>query len=134
MRRGPHPAPRAPAGRALLFTLAALAGGVLLWIAIEALLERRQVPLEQQADIDRQSAENLEAMQQSLAESLAGSATSAAQERMDSPRGQALARLCTEWMEFHENHPNDETARRRDEACGRFKAWVDDGVQPAEQQ
>ena len=117
-----------------MFTLAALAGGVLVWIAVEALLERRQVPLEQQADFDRQSAENLETMQKSLAESLAGSATSAAQERMESPRGQALARLCSEWMDFHENHPNDETARRRDEACGRLKAWVDEGVLPAVQQ
>jgi hypothetical protein len=39
--------------------------------------------------------------------------------------------MCAEWTEFHENHPGEETVARRDEACRRFKAWVDDGVAPA---
>jgi hypothetical protein len=117
---------RSPARYALYASLA-LAGVVGVWLAIDALRERADVPAEQRVEIQQQATANMQAMQDRLAESLGGLASTDAQQRMDSPHGQALMRMCMEWSEFAENHPGEDTERARDDACRKLKAYVDDG-------
>jgi hypothetical protein len=116
---------RSPARFAFYASLA-LAGAVGLWLAIDALRERGAVPAEQRVALERQAAANMRAMQDRLAESLGTRASTDAQARMDSPHGQALMRMCMEWSEFAENHPGEDTERARDDACRKFKEYVDD--------
>jgi hypothetical protein len=114
-------------GRYALYAILALAVGVGTWVAVDALYEGREVPEAQRAEIERQAKVNLEAMQEQLAQSLGGRATTEAQQRMDSPHGQALMRMCMEWSEFAKNHPGEDTDRARDDACRKLKAYVDEG-------
>jgi hypothetical protein len=114
-------------GRYVLYASLALAVGVGTWLTVDAVLEGREVPEAQRVEIEQQATANLEAMQERLAENLVGNATTEAQQRMDSPRGQALMRICMEWSEFATNHPGADTDRARDDACRKLKAYVDDG-------
>jgi hypothetical protein len=117
---------RSPARYAFYASLA-LAGAVAVWLGIDALLDRREVPAEQRVQIEQQATANMQAMQDRLAENLGGRASSEAQQRMDSPHGQALMRMCMEWSDFAENHPGEDTERARDDACRKLKEYVDDG-------
>lgn len=114
--------------RYFLYAIVVLAAGLGAWLALEAVLERREVPAEQRAEIEAQVTANMEAMQDRLAESVGGRTTSDAQQRMDSPRGQALMRMCMEWTEFAENHPDADNERARDDACGKLRQYVEESV------
>lgn len=111
-------------GRTFLYTLGALAGALLLWLLVEALLERRSIPDAERMALEQRASDNLEDMQRQLTQSLDGRTGNEAQARMDTPRGQALFRLCADWTEFHENHPSEETRRERDDACAQLKDYI----------
>ncbi len=114
----------------LIFALIAVAGGVFAWWIIDAVLERRQVPEGQLVGLEQRTVSNMEAMQDRLTGDLAIRTDNEVQQRMDSPRGQALFRMCVEWTEFHEKHPDANTARARDDACRKLKNYVDKGDVP----
>ena len=117
-------------GRSLIYALLAFAGGLLAWLLVESVLERRQVPEDQRIELEHRTASNIETMQDRLMQELAIRTNNEAQQRMDTPRGQALFRMCTEWTEFHERHPDADTARARDDACRKLKTYIDEGDVP----
>ena len=66
---------------------------------------------------------NTQLLQEALNEDIAA-ARAEAQERLDSPQGQALFAKCLEWQEFHANHPSENSATNRDEACEAYEAFL----------
>ncbi len=117
-------------GRSLIYALIAFAGGLLAWLVVDALLERRQVPEGPRMELEQRTASNLETMRDRLTDELAARMNNEAQQRMDTPRGQALFRMCVEWTEFNEKHPDEDTARARDDACRKLKHYIDEGDVP----
>lgn len=80
--------------------------------------------------ISNRAAANAGDMQQALSDAISQKLVSEEQARMDSPLGQALSRMCAEWTDFHESHPSEDTAARRDAACRDLRRWVNDGETP----
>ncbi|HNP35002.1 MAG TPA: hypothetical protein PKK10_04035 [Woeseiaceae bacterium] len=105
--------------------LLALGGYALIsWRAEQAVTADELSALERQGDLNTQQ------MQQRLTDTLAGKVGSEAQERLDSPLGQALFRKCVEWTDFHDNHPNELSLEHRNAACSEFRRYVDEGTRP----
>jgi hypothetical protein len=102
-------------------------GLLALWLATRALRDDGVAEPEVTA-LEQTATQNLEAMQSQLAADIAGRSTSEAQQRMDSPRGQALFRRCAEWTDFHEQHPGEDARRQRDAACARLRQYVETGI------
>jgi hypothetical protein len=82
------------------------------------------------AAIAQQAELNLENMQQTLSEKIDDRPMNEAQQRMESPTGQAMFRKCAEWTEFYDNHPSDDSRANRDKTCAEYKDFVDNGVEP----
>jgi len=81
-------------------------------------------------EIVDQGQSNLESMQQALEAEIAQLPRSEVQERLESPLGQALFRKCSEWIEFYDNHPDEEILEHRDKACGEYREYVENGTLP----
>jgi len=109
---------------------AVVLGAVAASYFLQERARRAPVDHEDALVISTRAASNTGDMQQALSDAISEKLVSAEQERMDSPRGQALSRICAEWTDFHDSHPSDETAARRDAACGELRRWVKDGAIP----
>lgn len=90
----------------------------------------KPVGAEETALIDQQAELNTQLMQETLSEQIATQAQAEAQQRLESTLGQTLFSVCYEWTEFYDNHPNDNSLARRDEACKSYRDYVDSGVVP----
>ena len=82
------------------------------------------------AALEEQAELNVRAMQDALAERVSEKTGSEEQERLDSPRGQALFRRCTDWSELFERAPTPENRDRRDRACAEYRQYVLTGEAP----
>ncbi len=82
------------------------------------------------SELAEQSELNTQLMQDNISERLAGVPRNAEQERLDSPRGQALMSKCLEWTEFHSNHPSDSTLLNKTAACKEYRDFIATGVEP----
>jgi hypothetical protein len=107
---------------ALLLVAAGLAAG---W---KTLSDRQPVSADEAAVIVEQGELMTQQLQEQLNEQLASQPVNAEQERIDSPRGQALLRKCLEWTEFHDNHPDESSLQHRDTACGNYSAYIESGA------
>ena len=113
----------------LLITVLALGVGALLvnrWLAHQPVEASAATRLAEQFELNTLS------MQEQLAQSVAGKATSETQARLDSPLGQALFRKCAEWTDFHDNLPDETTRAHRDQSCSEFREYVNSGTVPEE--
>lgn len=119
-----------------LFAGIAVAAALLLGLA-GYLLARYQAgqpvePAEAEA-LNELGQASIEDLQKQLEADIASLPRSEMEERLTSPLGQALFRKCSEWIEFHDNQPSDEARGYRDEACGEYRNYVDNGIEPEEQ-
>ena len=116
--------------RIVALSLIVIAGaGLAAYVALEWYASQ---PVDEAAagEIVDQGRSNLESMQRDLEAEIARRPKSEAQQRLDSPLGQALFRKCSEWVEFYENHPGEEVRGHRDRACREYRDYVDDGTLP----
>ena len=111
---------------------AAVALLVAFCIGFLILLWRGAQPVdpEQALELDQLNELNLEQMQQSLTDRVAGTMTNEQQDRMQSPLGLAMFRKCVEWTEFNENHPSDTSRENEQQACAEFRRYVESGDVP----
>ena len=111
----------------------ALALALILTAGTWALVRHQQsqpASAEESAEIDEQRELNTQLLQDTLNDELMTQPMGERQERMDSPTGQALFRSCLEWTEFNENHPSESALANKENACGEYRTYVDDGVLP----
>jgi outer membrane murein-binding lipoprotein Lpp len=114
----------------LLIVASVLAVLLLAWYTIDELFKKQPVDVETASSMATQAERNAELMQEQMEAALADRTRNEQQERLDSPRGQALFRRCSDWSEMLENHPSDSARTRRDEACGELRRFVE-GAEPA---
>ena len=95
---------------------------------------RGRAPIEepQAEELALQSDLNVQQMQETLNDEIAGAQTSDQQDRMDSPLGLALFRKCAEWTDFNDNHPSDNARENKERACSEFRDYVETGDAPEE--
>ena len=104
----------------LLITVLSVGVGALLvnrWLAHQPVEASAATRLAEQFELNTQS------MQEQLAQSVAGKATS---------ETQALFRKCAEWTDFYDNHPDETTRAHRDQSCSEFREYVNSGTVPEE--
>ena len=108
-----------------LLAIALVAGYlVMAWRAAQPVDEAERDELAERALV------NLDTLQRELEADIAAKPRSDIEERLESPLGQALFRHCSEWSEFHDNHPDEEVRAHRDEACGEYRDYVRTGALP----
>lgn len=73
---------------------------------------------------------NTQVMQDTLTDQINSRPRSEAQLRMESETGLGLSRNCIQWTEFTDSHPIDENRENRDQACQRYRDYVESGVLP----
>ena len=114
------------------FVAAAFAIALLMALAFFGRSASRQQPVNdtEASELAEQSELNTRLMQDNISERLAGGPLNAEQERLDSPRGQALMSKCLEWTEFHSNHPSDSTLLNKTAACKQYRDFIATGVEP----
>ena len=88
------------------------------------------VEAEQLEELNDQALTNLGVLQLELEADIAAQPRSEVEDRLESPLGQALFRRCSEWTEFYDNHPDEEVLGHRDEACGEYRDYVENGTLP----
>jgi hypothetical protein len=114
------------------FIAAVFAIALLVALAFFGRSASRQQPVNdtEASELAEQSELNTRLMQDNISERLAGGPLNAEQERLDSPRGQALMSKCLEWTEFHSNHPSDATLLNKTAACKQYRDFIATGVEP----
>ena len=122
---------RSPTNRRY-FIAAAFAIALLVVLAFFGRSASRQQPVNdtEASELAEQSALNTRLMQDNISERLADRPLNAEQDRLDSPRGQALMSKCLEWTEFHSNHPSDTTLLNKTAACREYRDFIATGVAP----
>ncbi len=122
---------KSPTNRSYLIA-AAFAILLLVALAFFGRSASRQQPVNdtEASELAEQSEINTLLMQDNISERLAGRPLNAEQERLDSPRGQALMSKCLEWTEFHSNHPSDSTLLNKTAACKQYRDFIATGVEP----
>ncbi len=115
-----------------VFIAAAFAIALLVALAFFGRSASRQQPVNdtEASELAEQSEFNTRLMQDNISERLADRPPNAEQERLDSPRGQALMSKCLEWTEFHSNHPGDSTLLNKTAACAEYRDFIATGVEP----
>lgn len=105
---------------------------VLLALATGWYLVDRQRPVD--AGLQRSFDEDMQAATLDLQEQITGDIDERqlAEEkvRAESDLGLQLLGVCNAWVEFHENHPSDETLENRERACGEYRSYLRTGQLP----
>lgn len=103
-----------------------------VWLIVSHLQGRAPVDGPQAEELALRSDLNVQQMQDTLSDDIAGAQTSEQQERMESPLGLALFRKCAEWTEFNDNHPSDHARDNKERACSEYRGYVETGTTPEE--
>lgn len=102
---------------------------VTAWLLDEA-WRAQPVDTAESAALEEQLELNVRAMQDALSERVSERTGSEEQERIDSPRGQALFRRCADWSELFERAPTPANRDGRDSACAVYRQYVLTGEAP----
>jgi hypothetical protein len=100
---------------------------VLAWFFLETLQKKQPVDDRTASSMAIQTELNMQQMQEQMAASLADRSGNEQQQRLDSPRGQALFRRCSDWTDMFEKDPGETARRSRDQACDELRRFVENG-------
>ena len=114
-------------GVGIAVILAAVALALALeWRGEQPVTDDKAETVVQQGDL------NTQIMQDTLTDQINSRPRSEAEQRMESETGLGLSRNCIQWTDFAQSHPTDENRENRDQACQRYRDYVESGVLPEE--